>query len=88
LRTYFIGEPNGERSSYFCSELVMESCVHVGLVSAETARPSATYPRDLFFDHSTNLYLNEHMPLAEGWYPPARWTNHPAVDAPNEPAKK
>jgi hypothetical protein len=76
LRTYFMGGPQGERSSYFCSELVLESCVHVGLLSPTTTRPSATYPRDLFFDASENLYLNTHFTLADGWYPPARWTSN------------
>jgi len=77
-RTEFLGGPHGERSSYFCSELVMESCVHVGLLDPKTTRPSATYPRDLFFDDSSNRFLHEHFSLKEGWYPPARWTNHPA----------
>ena len=38
-----------------------------------TARPSATYPSDLFWGHSYNLYLNGHLDLERGWYPPARW---------------
>jgi len=80
LRTYFLGRPNGARWSYFCSELVMESCVHVGLVDRRFARPAATYPRDLFFDHSDNWFLNEHPPLAADWHPPARWVSRPAED--------
>jgi hypothetical protein len=75
LRTYVLGGPHGERDAYFCSELVLETCVHIGLLSPDTTRPSATYPRDLFFDSSSNLFLNEHFTLAPGWYPPARWTN-------------
>ena len=73
LRTFVMGTPNGERDRYFCSELVTETCVHVGLLSAETTRPSATFPEDLFFDRSKNLYLNTHFTLADGWHPPARW---------------
>jgi hypothetical protein len=78
IRTEFMGGPHGERSSYFCSELVMESCVAVGLLNPCDTRPSATYPRDIFFDHSTNRFLNEHMHLEESWYPPARWVSCPA----------
>jgi hypothetical protein len=73
LRTYFMGGPHGERSSYFCSELVMESLVHIGLVNPEDTRPAATYPRDLFFDDSVNPFMKEHQNLSAGWYPPARW---------------
>jgi hypothetical protein len=77
FRTYFLGKPVGDRDSYFCSELVTETLVHVGLIDAETARPSATYPHDLFYDKSFNLYLNRHFNLAGGWEPPARWVSCP-----------
>jgi hypothetical protein len=77
LRTYLLGAPHGERNSYFCSELVLESCVHVGLLSRCITRPTATYPRDLFFDQSPNLFLNAHFSLAPDWYPPAQWTSCP-----------
>jgi hypothetical protein len=77
LRTYFIGRPRGERDSYFCSELVAETLVAVGLIDQRTARPAATYPRDLFFDRSYNLYLRNHFTLADGWEPPARWVYCP-----------
>ena len=77
LRTYFMGQPNGERDRYFCSELVLETCVTVGLLNAADVRPSATYPRDLFFDSSLNPFLSKHLNLSACWYPPARWTNHP-----------
>jgi len=73
LRTYVLGGPHGERDGYFCAELVMESCVHVGLLSPDTTRPCATYPQDMFFDKSYNLYLNNHFTLADGWHPPSRW---------------
>ena len=73
LRTFWMGTPNGERDRYFCAELVMETCVHVGLLSAETTRPSATYPEDLFYDKSNNIFLNTYFTLADGWHPPARW---------------
>lgn len=74
FRTWVIGKPHGGRDKYFCSELVMESCVAAGLRDPQTTRPSATYPRDLFFDHSLNWYLNTHLHLAPDWAPPARWT--------------
>jgi hypothetical protein len=80
LRTYVMGGPHGERSSYFCSELVMESCVAAGILDPATTRPAATYPRDLFFDGSINVYLNKHLNLSAGWNPPARWTSRPQGD--------
>jgi hypothetical protein len=79
LRSYLIGTPQGDRSNFFCSELVIETLVHVGLFDAAKARPSATYPRDIFFDRSCNPFLNENLNLSACWYPPARWTSCPAV---------
>jgi hypothetical protein len=73
VRTWFIGKPHGCRDNYFCSELVTESCVAAGLLDPATARPPATYPRDLFYDHSFNRYLDLHLKLAPCWDPPARW---------------
>jgi len=78
LRTWVVGKPNGERNAYFCSELVTETLVAVGLIDAETARPSATYPHELFFDKSFNPYLKRHFSLACDWNPPARWTSCPS----------
>jgi hypothetical protein len=76
LRTAFVGKPHGiDHDSYYCSELVTEACVYAGLLDAKTARPSATFPRDLFMDHSLNPYLNKHLKLAPAWDPPARWTS-------------
>jgi hypothetical protein len=76
IRTAFVGKPRGiNQSGYFCSELVVEACVYAGLMNPCTARPSATYPRDLYMDRSPNLYLNRHLKLAPHWDPPARWTS-------------
>lgn len=75
LRTYVVGKPRGDRNNFFCSELVMETLVAAGLVDANTARPSATYPRDIFMDDSMNLYLKKHLKLAPCWDPPARWVS-------------
>jgi len=77
LRTYFLGRPHGERRSYFCSELVCEACVAAGLLDPDRTRPSATYPYDLFFGRSLNLFINCHLDINEGWYPPGRWTGCP-----------
>jgi hypothetical protein len=82
LRTWFIGRPHGQRCSYFCSELVLESCVAAGLLDPATTRPAATYPRDLFMNWSFNLYLTLHPPLEPCWYPPARWTECTEVGPP------
>jgi len=87
LRTFVMGTANGERDRYFCAELVMEACVHVGLLSPETTRPSATYPEDMFFDRSANLYLNRYFTLAGGWDPPSRWLTLAAADAKPAPQK-
>ncbi len=81
LRTWFLGKPHGDRSKYFCSELVTESCVAAGLIDAANARPSATYPHDLFVEKSLNLFLRHHFDLSPCWYPPARWVSCiPAAD--------
>jgi hypothetical protein len=76
LRTAFMGQPNPEKRGFYCSELIVEACSYAGLVNSELARPAATYPRDLFFDHSTNVFLNRSLvDFAGGWQPPARWTS-------------
>jgi hypothetical protein len=77
VKTTFVGKPHGDRYSYFCSELVCEACVAAGLLDAQTTRPTATYPRDLFLDRSLNPHLNRHLKLAPAWDPPARWVSWP-----------
>lgn len=79
IRTAFLGKPHGmTRDAYFCSELVCEACVYAGLMDPRTTRPSATYPRDLFFGDSLNPYLHRHLGAMNGpWNPPARWTSCP-----------
>ena len=68
----------GDRPRWFCSELVTECCVAAGIMNRATARPTATYPSDLFWGHSYNLYLNSHLDdLERGWNPPARWLPAP-----------
>src|SRR5439155_15240063 len=79
LRTEYAGGPHGERSAYYCCELVMEACVSAGMVCPKTTRPSATYPRDIFFDKSMNPWINKHLNLSADYYPPARWTSEPIV---------
>jgi hypothetical protein len=74
LRTYFVGKPKGtSRRAYFCSELVSEACVAAGLLDPKRTRPSATYPHDLFFGRSYNLFVNTHCDVNAWWHPPARW---------------
>ena len=79
IRTYFVGKPRGDRQRWFCSELVTEACVAAGLLDAERTRPSATYPHDLFYGRSYNLFIDHHLDINAGWYPPARWTNDPRL---------
>ena len=78
LRTAFMGKPRGDRHSYYCAELALEAAVAAGICDRETTRPSATYPHDLFFDHSYNPYINKHLPLVHDWEPPSRWLDHVA----------
>jgi hypothetical protein len=93
-RTAYVGGPHGDHFSYFCSELVAESCVAASLLDPCTTRPAATYPRDLFFGCSRNPSLNEHLDLS-AWTPPAHWTpclgaqpycrkRHPRLDGDTE----
>lgn len=77
LRTEFIGKCRGECFSYFCSELAIEALVSAGLVDAETARPRATTPADIFFDESAIPWINKYLKLYPCWYPPQRWTPGP-----------
>jgi hypothetical protein len=77
LRTYFMGKPKGDRRAYFCSELVTEACVAAGLLDPERTRPSATYPHDLFYGRSWNLFIDKHLDVNACWHPPARWTDCP-----------
>jgi hypothetical protein len=77
LRTWFVGGPHGDRRDYFCSELVCEACVAAGLLDPARTRPAATNPRDLFYGRSLNLFIDRHLDVNAGWYPPARWTDHP-----------
>jgi hypothetical protein len=87
IRTEYIGKPCGDRSHWFCAELVVESLVAAGLMDSETARPSATYPRELFYDCSPNPWLNKHLNLSAGWFPPAQWTEHPYGTTPEPPRR-
>jgi hypothetical protein len=75
LRTAFLGKPDPDRNAYFCSELVLNGLVWAGLVD-DRARPTATYPRDLYKGHSRNHFVDRGVAeLNEGWDPPARWTS-------------
>ena len=74
------GEMILDRDSYFCSDLICEALVYSDLMNARTSRPSATFPRDLFFGDSWNPYLHFTLPkMNESWDAPARWTGSPIV---------
>lgn len=77
LRTNYLGKPKGIRRAYFCSEILLEALVYAGLLDAETVRPSATYPRELFFDRSPIPHIRRHPPLACDYEVPALWTRCP-----------
>jgi hypothetical protein len=78
LRTRFVGRPHGDRPRYICSEMAVEALVAAGLLDGATARPAATFPRDLFFDRSPNPYLDRTLDLSACWWPPARWLPCPS----------
>ena len=75
IRTKYVGKPVGDRRSYFCSELVCESCVAAGILDPARTRPSATYPHDLFFGRSYNPFIDKHLDINCQWHPPARWVS-------------
>ena len=65
-----------------------ERRLYAGLLDRCIARPSATYPHELFCDTSNNLYLKRNFSLADCYDPPARWTSCPIeVAAPPCPAQ-
>jgi hypothetical protein len=82
LRTFVIGKPHGDRCSYFCSEFVAEAGVAAGIFDPCRTRPSATYPCDLFYAKSCNLFLRLRFDpeLNAGWCPPARWLECPGAE--------
>jgi hypothetical protein len=82
LRTFFVGKPKRPGMipfrDYFCSEVVIEALVFAGVLDRQTARPAATYPEDMFFDRSRNLYLDRHPPVGGGeWEVPRLWERNP-----------
>ena len=86
LRTFVIGKPKRPGMipfrDYFCSEVVIEALVFAGVLDRRTARPAATFPEDMFFDASRNLYLDRHPPLGGGcWEVPRLWERNPAAGA-------
>ena len=74
MRTAVLGRSKGPDRPLICSEAVVEALVYCGAVDPRTARPGATFPRDLFFDATLNPFVNRHPPLADGWEVPALWT--------------
>ena len=59
------------------SILVGVVCVAAGLLDPARTRPAATYPHDLFYGRSLNLFVDKHLDINAAWYPPARWTSQP-----------
>jgi hypothetical protein len=74
FRTAHFGRPAMREERYMCSEIILESLLHAGVIDGRTVRPMATYPQDLFYDRSRNPYIDRHPPLAGGWATPAQWT--------------
>lgn len=76
-RSQYLGKPRGACNSYFCSELVLESCVAAGILDPERTRPRCTYPRDLFFGQCKIAFVNDRLDINHAWLPPARLTCSP-----------
>ena len=70
--------PSNTRSS---SRSVRISAIRPSRSATWRRRTSATYPHDLFFEKSLNLYLRRHFDLSCGWEPPARWVCQPVGGA-------
>ena len=88
IRTAWLGKPDFDKNSYFCSEMVITTLAAVGLIDADLARPGATFPHDLFMGESRNYWVNRSVQQINcDWEPPARWTNCPTdvVDASPKP---
>jgi hypothetical protein len=74
IRTAWMGKPDLDQRTYFCSELVLNALVAAGVLDPDPLRPSATYPRDLFFSASRNPHVHRGVALLDrDWEPPARW---------------
>src|SRR5947209_8222935 len=70
--TEWVGGPHGgDRLSYFCSELALETLLAAGLLDPSRTRPAATYPCDLFYGKSNNTFINDHLDINAAWEPPA-----------------
>jgi len=79
--TEWVGGPHGNRFSYFCSELALETLVYAGLLDPNRTRPCATYPCDLFYGRSKNDFINANLDINKYWDPPAPWTRQPRATA-------
>jgi hypothetical protein len=91
LRTYVIGQPRGIGKRYYCGEEILEALIYAGVIDPRDARPSATYPQDMFYDRSRNRYVDHHPPLLGAWIPPSLWTALPGTtltgkDRPHPPS--
>jgi hypothetical protein len=83
LRTAWIGGTDLNQIGFFCSEMVTTSLAAAGVLDPEFARPSATFPRDLFFGTSHNYFVARGLKsLNDCWDPPARWTSMPGGPSP------
>src|SRR5207249_11972675 len=83
LRTAWIGGTDLNQVGFFCSEMVTTSLAAAGVLDPELARPSATFPRDLFFGTSRNHFVARGLkPLNDCWEAPARWTSCPSEVVP------
>jgi hypothetical protein len=78
LRTAWLGKIDYDKRSYFCSELVLNCLASAGVIDPDPLRPAATYPSDLFFGQSRNVFVDRGIRRLEcEWEAPARWTACP-----------
>lgn len=69
LHRRVFGSARIDRSSWFCSELVIASLAVAGVVDPHDIKPNTVYPRDLFRDRR--------LDLNPCWQEPRRWICEP-----------
>ena len=81
LWTGCVGKPHGDRDSYWCAELVLETCLAAGILDPNRIHPCCTYPSELFFGRSANPYVDESLTINDSWEAPAPWSSRDSQPA-------
>ncbi|HZU36869.1 MAG TPA: hypothetical protein VFA18_13200 [Gemmataceae bacterium] len=79
LRAKLFARTKLDRSSYFCSEIVVAAGTVAGLFDPRVHQANRIYPRDLLYD--------DHYDLSATWYPAGVWhPTPPTLPRPAQPA--